>query len=119
MNSSNMCQRAHYTSSVVLFYFGRSQSHVALPVDTQDLGWKPIPPNFTLPSLYTSRYQLNCLVILSSSQQAMPYRTQPAVRRSFQPLKGSRIYSVNVLNFQWTVFISDFMHMRDKTVCGF
>ena len=47
--------------------------------------------------------------------------TQSAVRRSFQQLRGSRIYSVNVVNFQWIVFISDFMHMRDKTVhvCGF
>ena len=45
--------------------------------------------------------------------------SQSAVRRSFQPLRGSRTYSVNVVNFQWTVFISDFMHMRDKTVCGF
>ena len=42
-----------------------------------------------------------------------------AVRRSFQHLRGHRIYSVNVLNFQSTVFISNFMHMRDKTVCVF
>ena len=33
-----------------------------------------------------------------------------------------RIYYIHVvvlLSFQWTVFISNFMHMRDKTVCGF
>ena len=45
--------------------------------------------------------------------------SQSAVRRSFQQLRRRRIHSVNVVNFQWTVFISNFMHMRDKTVCGF
>ena len=45
--------------------------------------------------------------------------TQSAVRRSFQQLRRIRLHSVNALNFQWTVFISNFMHMRDKTVCGF
>ena len=45
--------------------------------------------------------------------------SQSAVRRSFQHLRGHRIYSVNVLNFQSTVFISNFMHMREKTVCEF
>ena len=37
----------------------------------------------------------------------------------FNTSDADLIYSVNVVNFQWTVFISDFMHMRDKTVCGF
>ena len=49
----------------------------------------------------------------------IPTCTQSAVRRSFQPLRAQRIYSVNVLNFQWTGFIHYFMHMRDKTVCEF
>ena len=44
---------------------------------------------------------------------------QSAVRRSFQQLRRTRLHSVNVVNFQWTVFIANFMHMRDKTVCGF
>ena len=46
-------------------------------------------------------------------------RTQSAVRRSFQHLRRRGLHSVNVVNFQSTVFISNFMHMRDKTVCGF
>ena len=34
-------------------------------------------------------------------------------------LRRIRLHSVNVVNFQSTVFISNFMHMRDKTVCVF
>ena len=49
----------------------------------------------------------------------LPATAQSAVRRSFQHLKRKRLHSVNVVNFQLTVFISNFMHMRDKTVCGF
>ena len=42
-----------------------------------------------------------------------------ANRRSFQQLRRTRLHSVNVVNCQWAVFIANFMHMRDKTVCGF
>ena len=48
--------------------------------------------------------------------------TPCTVSRQTVPFNSSEaglIYSVNVVNFQWTVFISDFMHMREKTVCGF
>ena len=37
----------------------------------------------------------------------------------FNTSEADLIYSVNVVNFQWAVFISDFMHMRGKTICEF
>ena len=66
---------------------------------------------------FLTRFQVR--VVRAGGDLGAVQLSQSAVRRSFQPLRGSRIYSVNVVNFQWTVFISDFMHMRDKTVCGF
>ena len=64
------------------------------------------------------------LELCSATTAARPWLpplacTQSAVRRSFQQLRRRRLQSVNVVNFQWTVFISNFMHMRDKPVCGF
>ena len=52
-------------------------------------------------------------------QQDLSTTSTVSRRTVFSTAQSSRIYSVNVLNFQSTVFISDFMHMRDKTVCGF
>ena len=46
---------------------------------------------------------------------AIPTHSEPS-DSPFNTSDADLIYSVNVVNFQWTVFISDFMHMRDKTV---
>ena len=68
------------------------------------------------------RFALIVLSIGSPKMGAGPCSTTIHSEPSDSPFNTSDadlIYSVNVVNFQSTVFISDFMHMRDKTVCGF
>ena len=68
-----------------------------------------------------------CRAAGAATRQGCCYRSpllhrQGSSEPSDSPFNRSdaiRLHSVNVLNFLSTVFISNFMHMRDKTVCGF
>ena len=77
------------------------------------------PDDISAVGLRLSPLYLNVGGLHPQQQRYLGTYTQSAIRRSFQPLRRRGLHSVNVVNFQWTVFISNFMHMRDKTVCGF
>ena len=81
-------------------------------------------PSLLLQRVHALRMQVSPLLVPAPAGRAADLLLPETMHSEpsdspFNTSDADLIYSINVVNFQWTVFISDFMHMRDKTVCGF